>query len=235
MFKPASAIVNEVLMEELTDDPCPSLPKPVNLAKAANHLRQRLRPADPLDFEFELQPEHIPENFLLRLSICKRITLVKSSCKYFICLSSSNVFITRLLHYLLYISSSYINTLLFDFTGTWASSPSLRQPATARGVVQGQGLVHRRYLQTLPKTFQSATDHQCVRAYLHIYIFICIFLIFFSGKKSASPVHADPAASRTDDPPNPNGFGAQTMQTSATNLPAAASKDLQPVRSVRER
>ena len=54
LFKPASAIVNEVLMEALTDDPCPSLPKPVNLAKAANHLRQRLRPADPLDLEFEL-------------------------------------------------------------------------------------------------------------------------------------------------------------------------------------
>ena len=177
MFKPASAIVNEVVMEELTDDPCPSLPKPVNLAKAANHLRQRLRPADPLDFEFELQPEHIPENFPLRLGICKRITLVKSSCKYFICLSSSNVFITRLLHYLLYISSSYINTLLLDFTGTWASSPSLRQPATARGVVQGQGLVHRRYLQTLPKTFQSATDHQCVRAYLHIYMYFPHFLL----------------------------------------------------------
>ena len=177
MFKPASAIVNEVLMEELTDDPCPSLPKPVNLAKAANHLQQRLRPADPVDLEFELQSEHILENFLLRLGICKRITLVKSSCKYFICLSSSNVFITRLLHYLLYISSSYINTLLFDFTGTWASSPSLRQPATARGVVQGQGLVHRRYLQTLPKTFQPATDHQCVRAYLHIDMHFPHFLL----------------------------------------------------------
>ena len=164
-------------MENLTDDPCPSLPKPLNLAKAANHLRQRLRPADPLDLEFELQPEHIPENFLLRLGICKRITLVKSSCKYFICLTSSNVFITRLLHYLLYISSSYINTLLFDFTGTWASSPSLRQPATARGVVQGQGLVHRRYLQTLPKTFQPATDHQCVRAYLRIYMYFPHFLL----------------------------------------------------------
>lgn len=64
MFKPLSAVVNEVLMEEQTDDPCPSLPKPVNLAKAANHLRQRLRLADSVGFEFEFQPEHIPENFL---------------------------------------------------------------------------------------------------------------------------------------------------------------------------
>ncbi|RMX44392.1 hypothetical protein pdam_00011204, partial [Pocillopora damicornis] len=59
-----------------------------------------------------------------------------------------------------------------------------------------------------------------------------------AGKKSASPVHADPAASRREplnDPPNTNGFGAQTMQTSATNLRAAASKGLQSVGSVRER
>ena len=71
-----------------------------------------------------------------------------------------------------------------------------------------------------------------------ISIFICIFLIFFSGKKSASPVHADPAASRREplnDSPNLNGFGAQTMQTPATNLPAAARKVLQPVGSTRER
>ena len=77
-----------------------------------------------------------------------------------------------------------------------------------------------------------------IHAFVHIYVFICIFLIFFSGKKSASPVHADPAASRREplnDPPNTNGFGAQTMKTSATNLWAAASKGLQSVGSVRER
>ena len=64
MFKPAAAIVNEVLLQELTDEPCPSLPKPVNLAKAANHLRQKIRPADPKDLDFELQTEHIPDDFL---------------------------------------------------------------------------------------------------------------------------------------------------------------------------
>lgn len=31
IFKPASAIVNEVLLDELADEPCPSLPKPINL------------------------------------------------------------------------------------------------------------------------------------------------------------------------------------------------------------
>ena len=66
IFKPATAIVNEVLLEELTDEPCPSLPKPINLVKAANHLRQRHRPSDPVDLEFELQTEHIPDDFLRR-------------------------------------------------------------------------------------------------------------------------------------------------------------------------
>ena len=37
LFKPAMVIVNQVLMEEMTDAPCPSLPKPLNLAKAANY------------------------------------------------------------------------------------------------------------------------------------------------------------------------------------------------------
>ena len=66
IFKPASTIVNEVLLGELTDEPCPSLPKPINLVKAANHLRQRLRPTDPVDLEFELESEHIPDDFFRR-------------------------------------------------------------------------------------------------------------------------------------------------------------------------
>ena len=77
LFKPASAIVNEVPIEELTDDPCPSFPKPVSLAKAANHLRQRLRPANPVDLEFELQLEHIPENSL-RGDI--KVSILQSMC-----------------------------------------------------------------------------------------------------------------------------------------------------------
>ena len=66
LFKPAMVIVNEVLMEEITDAPCPSLPKPVNLAKAANYMRQRLRPLDPKSLDFELDEDHLPEGFLRR-------------------------------------------------------------------------------------------------------------------------------------------------------------------------
>ena len=64
IFKPAMAIVNQVFMEEMTDAPCPSLPKPLNLAKAANYLRQQLRPSDPTDLNFEVDSNHIPEGFL---------------------------------------------------------------------------------------------------------------------------------------------------------------------------
>ncbi|KAJ7384023.1 hypothetical protein OS493_024035 [Desmophyllum pertusum] len=42
MFKPASAIVNQLLLEELPDAPCPGLPKPAHLARTANRLRQKL-------------------------------------------------------------------------------------------------------------------------------------------------------------------------------------------------
>ena len=64
IFKPATAIVNEVLLEELTDEPCPSLPKLINLVKAAHHLWQRHRPSDHVDLEFELQTQLIPYDFL---------------------------------------------------------------------------------------------------------------------------------------------------------------------------
>jgi len=47
LTKPATTIVNEVLLEELTDAPCPSIPKPEHLARAANYLKQRLWPSDP--------------------------------------------------------------------------------------------------------------------------------------------------------------------------------------------
>ena len=64
LFKPASAIVDEVFLDNIDDRPCPSLPKPANLARAANRLRQRQRPNDPTNLEFVLQEEHIPGGFL---------------------------------------------------------------------------------------------------------------------------------------------------------------------------
>jgi len=34
------------------------------MARTANHHRQRLRPTDPLDLDFELEEEHLPAGFL---------------------------------------------------------------------------------------------------------------------------------------------------------------------------
>ena len=62
-FKPASAIVNQVLLKELPDVPYAGLPKPAHLARNANCLRQKLRPTEPRDLEFELELAHVPDNF----------------------------------------------------------------------------------------------------------------------------------------------------------------------------
>lgn len=64
LFKPATAIVNQVLLQELTDAPCPTLPKPEHLARAANYLRERLRPSNPRDLDFQLDLDHVPDDFV---------------------------------------------------------------------------------------------------------------------------------------------------------------------------
>ena len=64
IFRPASAIVEEVLLEDMEDVPCPCLPRPEYIARAANRHRQRLRPKEPTDLNFDLDEENIPEGFL---------------------------------------------------------------------------------------------------------------------------------------------------------------------------
>ena len=55
IFRPASAIVEKVLLEYF---PCPCIPR------AANRHRQRLRPKDPTELQFDLDAENIPDGFL---------------------------------------------------------------------------------------------------------------------------------------------------------------------------
>ena len=85
LFKPVSAIVNQVFLEELTDAPCPSLHKPADLARAANYLRQSLHPTDPKDMEFHLDHNHIPDYFLRKditvSAFFKKSDLVSNSLK----------------------------------------------------------------------------------------------------------------------------------------------------------
>ena len=63
-FRSAGAIADEVLVAHLTDAPCAAVPKVCNLARQANRKRQKTRPQDPTDLEFELDQRHLPENFL---------------------------------------------------------------------------------------------------------------------------------------------------------------------------
>ena len=65
VFRPASEEVKDVLLSELTDAPCPYLPRIASLQRTANRTRQKLRPQDPKDLDFDLQMEHIPDGFFL--------------------------------------------------------------------------------------------------------------------------------------------------------------------------
>ena len=78
-FKPVSAIVNAVLLEGLPDAPCRGLPKPAHLARNANHLRQKLRPTEPQDLEFELELDHVPDNFFRSDVRVSKMNTIKSS------------------------------------------------------------------------------------------------------------------------------------------------------------
>ena len=63
-YQPAGMIVEQVLLEQLGPGPCPAIPKVANLARQANRKRQKSRPVEPCDLEFELNPQHMPDNFL---------------------------------------------------------------------------------------------------------------------------------------------------------------------------
>ena len=57
-------MVEDILLEDRQDVPCPSLPRPESLARAANPCCERLRLEDPWDLEFEITADHIPSEFL---------------------------------------------------------------------------------------------------------------------------------------------------------------------------
>lgn len=65
LYKPASAIVDEVLLEELGDAPCSGLPKKEHLSRIANRHKENIRPLNPQTLAFELDENSIPEDFLM--------------------------------------------------------------------------------------------------------------------------------------------------------------------------
>ena len=54
----------QVYLEEIGDTPLNNLPGLEQMARTANSHRQRLRPTDPSDLDFELEEEHLPACFL---------------------------------------------------------------------------------------------------------------------------------------------------------------------------
>ena len=81
MFRSASDIVDEVLCDIVDpNQPLSSLPAPHNLAKQGNRKRRGARPAEPLDLDFELNEDHLPQDFLqCDVSVSSRRHLIFST------------------------------------------------------------------------------------------------------------------------------------------------------------
>jgi len=79
VFKSAAEIAEDVIRKRVRlAEPCPSLPSVNNLACAANRKRHRTRPRHLKDLDFELQQDHVPENFLrgdVRAGSCRHLVL----------------------------------------------------------------------------------------------------------------------------------------------------------------
>ncbi len=65
IFEPAPNIVDRVITNADLSQPIPTMPNPINLARAANRFRRVNKPADPSDVNFVLDAEHIPADFLV--------------------------------------------------------------------------------------------------------------------------------------------------------------------------
>lgn len=63
-FLSAACIDEEVLLQQLDEASCLALAKPANLARQVNYRRQRTRPKELTDLDFEIDLDHIPDDFL---------------------------------------------------------------------------------------------------------------------------------------------------------------------------
>ena len=66
IFTSATEITDKVLLENITNEPVPSLPAQVNLVRAANRYRQHFQPKDPVNLDFEIAEDHLPEDFFYK-------------------------------------------------------------------------------------------------------------------------------------------------------------------------
>ena len=64
VFRPTTALVEDVLLSAMSNKQCQSLPAVINIVRATNCARQSVRPHDPLDLNFILADNFIPTGFL---------------------------------------------------------------------------------------------------------------------------------------------------------------------------
>ena len=62
-FKSAAAIAEEVLSEELNNEPVPNIPAIENLAACADR-HKKMRPAEPNDLNFDFSDDYIPGGWM---------------------------------------------------------------------------------------------------------------------------------------------------------------------------
>ena len=62
-FTSAASIVDRVILSQEDNDPC--ILKPSNLARQGNRKRQKQRPNNPTEIDFNLEDDHIPSDFFL--------------------------------------------------------------------------------------------------------------------------------------------------------------------------
>ena len=58
-----SSIAEGLVRIAISDVPCPVLPKVSSLARTANRYRQKSRPKDPKDLQFDIESLQLPADF----------------------------------------------------------------------------------------------------------------------------------------------------------------------------
>ena len=62
IFEPALSIVESAILKETEEHGVgPNLPKPTNLTRLANYNREKLRPDEPVDLEFDYNGDYVPD------------------------------------------------------------------------------------------------------------------------------------------------------------------------------
>ena len=79
LFQSAHKITDQVLVENITDEPTSELPNKAQLAQNGNHHHQYLCPKDPTTLLFDLKEAVVPEGFFCHDTEAKNCHYLKST------------------------------------------------------------------------------------------------------------------------------------------------------------